>query len=371
MTNKRLHIVSFDVPFPADYGGAIDVFYRLKALHQLGVQITLHCFEYGRGQQKELEEITDKVHYYKRRKSIVDGISKKPFIVKSRDSEELLNNLLLDDAPILFEGLHSTYFLDHDHLKKRVKIVRTHNIEHDYYSELATNSSVVKKPYFKTEAKKLKSFESILSHASHILAIKQSEKDHFDQYCDNVQVLPASSPWPLERMFNKTEPYFLFHGNLSVSENELGASWLIKEVFAPTKLSNQLKIAGKNPSEKLKQLCLDHGVSLVVNPSDSEMRRLIDFARVHVFYTNQSTGVKLKLLNALATSGHVIVNDKMIEGTNLRENCNVASSALDFQTAIQQKMNTHLSQDEFESRIQFLEKNFNTLDNCRALLDLI
>ena len=48
MENKRLHIVAFDVPFPANYGGAIDVFYKLKALHQLGIRITLHCFEYGR-----------------------------------------------------------------------------------------------------------------------------------------------------------------------------------------------------------------------------------------------------------------------------------------------------------------------------------
>ena len=30
--NIHLHIVSFNVPLPADYGGIIDVFYRLKSL---------------------------------------------------------------------------------------------------------------------------------------------------------------------------------------------------------------------------------------------------------------------------------------------------------------------------------------------------
>ena len=32
MTENHLHIISFDVPYPANYGGVIDVFYRVKAL---------------------------------------------------------------------------------------------------------------------------------------------------------------------------------------------------------------------------------------------------------------------------------------------------------------------------------------------------
>ena len=43
---KHLHVISFDVPVPANYGGVIDVYYKLKALHLQGVKIHLHCFEY-------------------------------------------------------------------------------------------------------------------------------------------------------------------------------------------------------------------------------------------------------------------------------------------------------------------------------------
>ena len=46
MKNK-LHIISLDIPFPANYGGVIDIFYKLKSLSNLGVEIILHCFEYG------------------------------------------------------------------------------------------------------------------------------------------------------------------------------------------------------------------------------------------------------------------------------------------------------------------------------------
>ena len=56
MKNKTLHIVSFNIPFPANYGGVIDVFYKIKALQNQGVNIILHAFEYGRQQAPELEK---------------------------------------------------------------------------------------------------------------------------------------------------------------------------------------------------------------------------------------------------------------------------------------------------------------------------
>ena len=54
------------------------------------------------------------------------------------------------------------------------------------------------------------------------------------------------------------------------------------------------------------------------------MQSLVHEARVHVFYTPQPTGIKLKLLHALQTSGHIIVNHKMIEGTDLLDVCHLA-----------------------------------------------
>ena len=54
MQNKHLHIISFDVPYPANYGGVIDVFYKIKALHAKCVKIHLHCFEYGRAEARVL-----------------------------------------------------------------------------------------------------------------------------------------------------------------------------------------------------------------------------------------------------------------------------------------------------------------------------
>jgi hypothetical protein len=135
--HSSLNIICFDVPFPADYGGAMEEFYKIKSLHQLGIKIYLHCFVYGdRIAQKELEKYCEKVFYYERKRSIKDVFSNLPFIVKTRMSDELLQNLLTNDFPILFDATHTTGFLHHPSLQNRKKIVRLHNIEWIYYNVL-------------------------------------------------------------------------------------------------------------------------------------------------------------------------------------------------------------------------------------------
>jgi hypothetical protein len=168
--NNHLHIISFDVPYPANYGGVIDVFYKLKNLSKKGIGIYLHCFEYGRGKQPELLKYCEKVFYYKRNTSFLNHLNKLPFIIKSRMSEELIANLSLDNYPILFEGLHTCGILYNPKLKDRYKIYRESNIEHHYYQHLAkAEKSNWKKMYFLREAKKLAAFEKQLIHCNVML----------------------------------------------------------------------------------------------------------------------------------------------------------------------------------------------------------
>ena len=108
MQPAKLHIVSYDVPYPPDYGGAIDLFYKIKSLSEAGCEIYLHCYEYGRGHTSELEKYCKAVWFYPR-KTGWKGISLSlPYIVYSRRDKALLQRLQEIDAPILFEGIHTT-----------------------------------------------------------------------------------------------------------------------------------------------------------------------------------------------------------------------------------------------------------------------
>ena len=170
MKENHLHIVSFNIPYPANYGGVMDVFYKLKALKNSGVKITLHCFEYGREQTVELNKFCEKVFYYKRKNFLWGIFTSLPYIVNSRQSEELMQNLLKDNSPVLFEGLHSCFYLADKRIENRLKIYRESNIEHEYYAHLArSENNFFKKTYFKIEAGRLRKFEKILQNAEWIL----------------------------------------------------------------------------------------------------------------------------------------------------------------------------------------------------------
>lgn len=365
MNRKKLHIVSFDVPFPADYGGAIDVFYRIKALHELGVEITLHCFEYGRGQQEKLKEFAHEVIYYPRKKNPLDWFSKKPFIVQTRRSKMLLQNLLKDDAPILFEGLHTTSFLADPQLANRVKMVRTHNIEHDYYFKLSEPAKGWKRWYFKSEAKKLKSYEKVLRSANVLFPITPSDFIHFSQYSTEIcQLNPCfDQKTVLQR---ETKPFVLFQGNLSVQENSSAVNWLCEHVFET--LNVPFVVAGKDPDSTIIEHSKNGFFDLVSNPSEEEMNALISDARVHVLVTQQATGIKLKLIHALQTSGHVLANPTMVEGTSLTDFCTILEHPYEWKYQITESLKNELSEGEFLHRKTLFETEFNVMENCRKIV---
>lgn len=365
--SKKLHIVSFDVPFPADYGGAIDVFYRIKALSKLGVEITLHCFEYGRGEQDELNKYCTKVYYYSRKKSLKALLSKDPFIVQTRRSKKLLDNLLQDDIPILFEGLHTTAFINHPLLKGRVKLVRTHNIEHTYYRELANQASGVKKLFFALESRKLENYETHLTSSTAIFAIKDSDRSHFSQFCSLVYTLPACTEEIKVRGSSETLPYVLFHGNLSVPENSRAVIWLIENVFDDKPIKFEFKVAGKNPDKSLVIRCKTIGVDLFGNPSSEKMTELLQKARIHVFFSNQNTGVKLKLIQSLMYNSHIIANENMVDDL-LRPYVHIATCGNDYKKELTNLLASELSQEEKNARALLLETKLNALKNCEQII---
>ena len=371
MANKQIHIVSFDVPYPADYGGAIDVYYRIKALHQLGYKITLHCYEYGRGMQSHLEEITEKVHYYQRPKRLLQVFSKRPFIVETRKSTELLQRLLADTHPILLEGLHSTWVLENPKIQQKITIVRTHNIEHEYYGALADKSGFLKRIYFRQEAKKLEDYESILKYASFILCICEGDVHHSKKINPNVNVLPASIPEISDSGYQETDRYALFHGNLSVVENVEAVKWIIEHIWKKDQSILPLKIAGKNPSEQFIRYVAEAGMEIIPNPSQTDLDELLQKARIHVLVSDQSTGVKLKLLHALETSGHVLVNSQMVEGTDLGGVSIVCQTPDEFLLNIKEKQDHNLTVLEFENRLSFLKMKYDTVENCQIFEKLL
>ncbi len=374
MSEKHLHIVSFDVPYPPNYGGVIDVFYKIKALFEAGIKIHLHCFEYpGRDRAEQLNQYCEEVHYYKRKVGLGSALNFKPYIVSSRKSTSMIKRLEEDDYPILFEGLHSCYYISDKRLKGRFKIYRESNIEHQYYINLfKVDKKLKNKIYYLLASCKLRLYQRILKHASLMLVVSQKDtlylKKHFKN--NNVSYLPSFHANNEVSCLVGKGDYALYHGNIEVPENAHAAEYLVNEVFRNTEIP--LVIAGMNPPERIRKLeHKNNGIKIIANPDDDKMFDLIKKAHVNVLVTFQATGLKLKLLNTLYKGRFCLVNRKMLNGTMLDELCVIGDNPLALKSQLKRLFQHEFSEIEIDRRKGALKELYSNERNARRLIHLV
>jgi hypothetical protein len=349
----------------------IDVYFKIRALHAEGVKVHLHCFTYGRSPSPDLNKICESVNYYPRGRSPSLLFGSAPYIVSTRSSEELMKNLMKDDHPILFEGLHCCYYLADPRLKDRKKLVRTHNIEHDYYAALAgVEGGFFKRWYFEREAKRLERFESCLHHASHILAISPADARALSGRYKNVINVIAFHPDEKVNVREGKGAYALYHGNLGIGENNEAALFLVRKVF--NNLEIPLVIAGNNPSAELMKesanyphITVEHGIRT------EKIVEMVRDAQVNILPTFQATGIKLKLLSALYNGRHCIVNPAMVANTGLDQVCIVADDANRMKEAVKNAFVKDFDKTQLQKREEILYRDFSNKANVQKILELI
>lgn len=371
MSEKHLHIISFSIPYPANYGGVIDVFYKIKALHKNNIKIHLHCFKYDRDESAELEKYCYSVNYYYRKTGFYLEFSKKPYIVAGRKSDELLNNLLRNNYPILFEGLHSCYLMDNKLLKNRIKIYRESNIEHHYYYNLfKAEKNIFKKIFFLSESIKLRFYQKVLKNASSMYAVSKNDTEYLQKHFKNknINYLPSFHANEKLDILPGKNNYALYNGKLSVAENYNAVIYLIKKVFNNTDIP--LVVAGLEPPNHLIKLINKHkNIILISNPTDIEMFNLIKNAQINILITFQSTGLKLKLLNTLFKGRHCIVNDKMVIGTGLDKLCVIANTPEEMLNSLENYIDKEFLDKELEERQNVLSMQYSNEKNATKLLE--
>lgn len=371
MLEKHLHIISLTVPYPVNYGGVFDLFYKLAALQQQGIKIHLHCFDYGRGTQIELNNYCETVNYYKRQG--YELFSSLPHIVYSRKNEELLQNLLKDDHPILMEGIHCTYPLNDDRFKNRNCFVRLHNVEFEYYRDLHKSAtSFLRKLYYKRESKLLKRYEKSIANKAAFLSVtsKDAETYRHEFNCRSITHLPLFLPEWKVKATTGMGSYCLYQGDLSVDANIKIIEWLVRKIFGVVDIS--LKIAGKKPPKSLKKLIKQYrNITLIADPSESAMQELIEKAHINIIPSFSNTGIKLKLLNALFNGRHCVVNSATVEGTGFEHLCHIADTTDHLKDLIAQLYYQPFREDELNNRKQILEPHFNNELNAKKLVQLI
>jgi len=232
--------------------------------------------------------------------------------------------------------------------------------------------SLFKKIYYYNESRLLKLYEKKLAGKYPILAVAEKDVHTYQQKFNAKQIwqLPVFVPWNEIKCREGMGTYCLYHGNLSVEENEKAAIWLLQNVFNDLKVP--FVIAGKNPSATLEKVAhqAEH-TCLVGNPAEDEMRDLISKAQMNVLPSFNETGVKLKLINALFNGRHCVVNDAAVEETGLAPACHTGTNAESFKQIIIQLYHQPFTEEEKTLRQKILCGTYNNKLNAQKLIALI
>lgn len=370
--NNAIQMVTFAAPYPANYGGVIDVYYKIKALHDMGVQVHLHAFVYGEHlPSRELERLCASVHYYHRAQSH-KYLKGWPYVVSTRYNKQLIQKVKELRYPVILEGLHSCFLVEHLVLSQIPFVVRMHNVEWKYYRYLAElELSYVKKKYFLEEARRLKNFEKIISQQK-LISISEKDTHYFEDTYPGAKVLEISAFHAFQKPIIQEGmgEYALFNGNLSINENEQAALWLIEKVFSS--LEYPLIIAGKQPSAKLVQAVRNFPhIRLEINPSDEKMNELMQNAHMHLLPNRQPTGIKLKWVNALFTARYIITHPDIISASQNNMGIYVANDASEYKKLIQKLSMKSFSMAAIQNREEYILKDFENMTNVKKLMNFL
>ncbi|RYY96890.1 MAG: glycosyltransferase [Chitinophagaceae bacterium] len=366
--SRPLHIVCLDAPAPPDYGGAIDMFYKVKALAESGRAIRLHYFDYRKGRSAEgLAPYCRSMHAYGRSgpwTSVAKGL---PYIVGSRINTELAARLNGDDHPVLLEGIHCTGLLPLLRPGRRV-LIRMHNDEAAYYDALARNEpTLLKRLYFRRESRQLARYQQGLSKDLPLACVAGNDIDVLRHSFGfrHLPFIPSFTPWQTLEGAPGRGAYCLYQGNMEVTENVEAARWLISEVFAF--LPVPFVVAGKGVPHSLRRLAAPYAhIRFVSGPAPDAMELLLREAHVNVLPSFNSTGLKLKMLHALFAGRHCLTNRAGIAGTAFTESVVLAETADEFRARISALWEVPFT-EEIRNRRRGMADVYNNRRNAEAI----
>ncbi len=247
--------------------------------------------------------------------------------------------------------------------------LRAHNVEHLIWKRKAANEkSYLKRLYLRNMALRLEAFELQVVHESDILVtISPTDETYFAGrgYAGPVLTLPTGlsledytiTPFP-------PEPTIFFIGALDWLPNQEGLTWFLDEVFGKLiQETPQLRfhIAGRNaPSHFVKKLSHKN---IVYHGEVTDARLFMQSYRVMVAPLLSGSGIRIKILEAMALGRPVVTTSVGIEGipANDKTQVMVADDPILFKDRLVKLLNNEAEASRQAARArQLITHNFDT-----------
>ena len=254
---------------------------------------------------------------------------------------------------IHLESIFCTPYLKaiRQHTKANV-VVRTHNVEHRIWEQLAENDAfAIKKWYLNLLASRLKSYEiGTLSKLDGIIAITDEDRQAFEEFgirCP-ISVIPigfhvnAIRPDVLSK-----HPLSLYHvGAMDWQPNVEGVNWFLDEVWPriETELpETQCHLAGrKMPQHLLKR---SKGKLKIDGQVDS-VQEFVKNKNIAIVPVLSGSGMRIKIVEALAMGKVIVTTSAGAEGVPYTDGENILIAD---------------TPDEFVLKLKYLTENPNRI----------
>ncbi|MFR0586600.1 glycosyltransferase family 4 protein [Lactobacillus porci] len=338
--NKKynLAVLAPEAVYPANTGGRLVVFNKIKYLREYGYNVSLFCIvdsdEEAKKQDAVLAKLGIKSHSYNRnacKKQNLLNIFKHPYAVASRDNVQLKKDLgdlikqnQIDIIDVEFPQMAINVMNMDIISEKAIKIVlNQHNIEYRTMKNIGqTFDNPIKRIVFKFEASRLRKYEERIYRSDLIdgytfvssddLRIFKEEHPQITVPC-KVFSIGADDHGNTEHKNNQN---VIIVGKMSYQPNIEGVLWFYQRVWPMVKKScpnSRLYIVGKDPSESLTEI--EDTSVFITGTVDS----------VEPYYANSSVvaipifsggGVKTKLIEAASYGLPIVTTPAGVLGTN-------------------------------------------------------
>lgn len=396
MSTKTVILISQVHPYPHYDGGRMDVFYRIKALAELGYDVILISF-YNPLLTVPENSVLDR--FCKRiftipyqRRSYRKFLSLKPYSIACREVwnelDPVFDNLKREkiDA-VIAESPHVVTVAER--AKKRLDIprlyIRSHNDEPRFMRSVALSSPTfsIERVFFLAEAFKYTRFlPKMMSELGNSASIWHISFDECREFADKYpsikhHFLPAGIDLTrLQKVKDCSSKKVLFAGALYSPNNIHGLQWYLKEVH-PLMLERdkeyQLIIAGNtagaNPT-MLKRIKNNERVIFYDTPGN--MEPIYEEAQVFINPMLLGAGVKLKTIDAAIQGLPVVTTSIGNEGTGLshQKEVLVGDTPEEFAGHLFELLSQcERCRDLSESAVKFLKRNYDQKQSLKKLMD--
>lgn len=373
----KILVVSGFIPSPPIFGGAIDVWERIKGLTSLGHEVDLVVTEKVNPTQKQLDEITlhTRHFFFTRRKNQFQQLfSNLPLQFLSRKGLASIEINQVYDLVILESEFCWAITLNKSISYKNI-VVRVHNIESHYFKMLGKSSNSLKqKIYYKLETSKIKHLSALVFakvdklwfiSKDDLLTVNLLNKSVFMPFPINNEVVV-----PTEKIENNV----VFMGSLFMQNNTFGLDWYLKNVH-PLLMAEvpdyhfyivgSLKEEDKEIYEKYSTL---PQVTFVVNAPC--LKQYYQKAKVFVNPMFHGSGVKVKSVNALINGVPLVSTSVGAEGIGLTHDMYFhADAVFEFKNQILSVINNQQNAIEKTLKAQEYLKRNNYLDVLKTELN--